>query len=97
MRQILIIGAGKSTSVLISYLLKKSKSENLFLTIGDLDIEQAKSLSQNHERCKAIKRSTNAPHDSDRWSDRHRCLALTSFTFQRIDDERSASEEGADA
>lgn len=54
MRQILIIGAGKSTSVLISYLLKKSKEENLFLTIGDLDIEHAKKLSQGHERCKAI-------------------------------------------
>lgn len=54
MRQILIIGAGKSTSVLISYLLKKSKEENLFLTIGDLDIEHAKKLSQNNERCKAI-------------------------------------------
>jgi len=54
MRQILIIGAGKSTSVLISYLLKKSESENLYLTIGDLDIENAKKLSQNHERCKAI-------------------------------------------
>ena len=54
MRQILIIGAGKSTSVLISYLLNKSETENLFLTIGDLDIENAKKLSQNHERCKAI-------------------------------------------
>jgi len=54
MRQILIIGAGKSTSVLISYLLNKSEAENLFLTIGDLDIEQATKLSQNHERCKAI-------------------------------------------
>ena len=54
MRQILIIGAGKSTSVLISYLLKKSEEENLFLTIGDLDIEQAKKISSNHERCKAI-------------------------------------------
>ncbi|CAM4336169.1 saccharopine dehydrogenase family protein [Gillisia hiemivivida] len=54
MRQILIIGAGKSTSVLISYLLDKSETENLFLTIGDLDIENAKNLSQNHERCKAI-------------------------------------------
>ncbi len=54
MRQILIIGAGKSTSVLISYLLEKSESENLFLTIGDLDIDQAKKLSQGHKRCKAI-------------------------------------------
>jgi len=54
MRQILIIGAGKSTSVLISYLLNKSETENLFLTIGDIDIENAKKLCQNHERCKAI-------------------------------------------
>tara|TARA_R100001369_G_scaffold48565_1_gene75055 strand:+ start:6428 stop:7801 length:1374 start_codon:yes stop_codon:yes gene_type:complete len=54
MRHILIIGAGKSTSVLISYLLKKSESEDLFLTIGDLDVEQAKKLSQGNERCKAI-------------------------------------------
>ena len=54
MRHILIIGAGKSTSVLISYLLKKSESEDLFLTIGDLDLEQAKKLSQGNERCKAI-------------------------------------------
>ena len=54
MRHILIIGAGKSTSVLISYLLKKSEAEDLFLTIGDLDLEQAKKLSAGNERCKAI-------------------------------------------
>src|SRR5680860_1570326 len=55
MRQILVIGAGKSTSVLIAYLLEKSEKENLFLTIGDLEIEQAKKLCNNHPRCKAIK------------------------------------------
>lgn len=54
MRQILVIGAGKSTSVLIAYLLEKSEKENLFLTIGDLEIEQANKLCNNHERCKAI-------------------------------------------
>ena len=54
MRQILVIGAGKSTSVLIAYLLEKSEEENLFLTIGDLEIEQAKKLCNNHSRCKAI-------------------------------------------
>ncbi len=54
MRHILIIGAGKSTSVLISYLLKKSESEDLFLTIGDLDLEQAKKLSNGNKRCTAI-------------------------------------------
>jgi saccharopine dehydrogenase (NAD+, L-glutamate forming) len=54
MRQILVIGAGKSTSVLIAYLLEKSEKENLFLTIGDLDIDQANKLCNNHPRCKAI-------------------------------------------
>ena len=54
MRQILVIGAGKSTSVLITYLLEKSEKENLFLTIGDIEIDQAKKLCNNHPRCKAI-------------------------------------------
>lgn len=54
MRHILVIGAGKSTSVLIAYLLEKSQKENIFLTIGDLDLEQAQKLCRNKERCKAI-------------------------------------------
>ncbi len=54
MREILVIGAGKSTSVLISYLLEKSEKENLFLTIGDLEKDQAIKLCNNHPRCKAI-------------------------------------------
>lgn len=44
MRKILIIGAGKSSSYLIKYLLDKSQSENLEITIGDLNIENAKKL-----------------------------------------------------
>lgn len=44
MRKILIIGAGKSASYLIKHLLNKSKSENLHITIGDLNIENAKQL-----------------------------------------------------
>jgi saccharopine dehydrogenase (NAD+, L-glutamate forming) len=54
MRQILVIGAGKSTSVLISYLLEKSEKENLFITIGDIEIDQANKLCNNRPRCKAI-------------------------------------------
>lgn len=55
MRHILVIGAGKSTSVLIGYLLKKSQEENLFLTIGDVDLEQAQKLCKDHLNCKAIR------------------------------------------
>lgn len=55
MRKILIIGAGKSASQLINYLLNKSKDENLQVTVGDISIENAKKLVGDHENGKAIK------------------------------------------
>ncbi|MCC8360959.1 saccharopine dehydrogenase family protein [Salinimicrobium sediminilitoris] len=54
MRKILIIGAGKSTSVLIEYLLKKSETENLEITIGDMVVESARKLVGKHPRARAI-------------------------------------------
>ncbi|MGY5848303.1 saccharopine dehydrogenase family protein [Salegentibacter sp. HM20] len=54
MREILIIGAGKSTYSLIKHLLQNSEKENLQLTIGDLDIETARKATQNHPAAKAI-------------------------------------------
>jgi saccharopine dehydrogenase-like NADP-dependent oxidoreductase len=54
MRNILIIGSGKSTSYLIKYLLEKSDSEQLQITIGDLDLEAAKKMTQNHKNATAI-------------------------------------------
>ena len=48
MRKILLIGAGQSSSSLITYLLKKSFSENLYITIADVSIEHAKNILQNH-------------------------------------------------
>ncbi|MEG9327776.1 saccharopine dehydrogenase C-terminal domain-containing protein [Salinimicrobium catena] len=54
MRKILIVGAGKSTSVLIDYLLNKSASENLQLIIGDLLLENAERLAGGHPNAKAI-------------------------------------------
>ena len=55
MRNILIIGAGKSTSYIVKYLVNKSIKENLFITIGDIDIDNAKKLSTNSNKTKAIK------------------------------------------
>ncbi|EAQ40725.1 saccharopine dehydrogenase family protein [Polaribacter sp. MED152] len=49
MKNILIIGAGKSSSSLIKYLLDKAEEENLFLTIGDLDIKNASELVNDHK------------------------------------------------
>jgi saccharopine dehydrogenase-like NADP-dependent oxidoreductase len=54
MKNILIIGAGKSSSALIKYLLDKSNEESLFLTIGDISTDNAKNLINNHKNAKAI-------------------------------------------
>ncbi len=54
MRKILIIGAGKSSSYLIKYLLDKSQSENLQITIGDLNVENAKKLVSDHNNVNII-------------------------------------------
>lgn len=54
MRKILVIGAGRSSSSLITYLLNKSFTENLHITIADVSIELAKSIIKNHENGTAI-------------------------------------------
>lgn len=54
MRNILVIGAGKSSSYLIDYLQKKSESENLHVTIADVSIENAKSRAGNHKNSTAL-------------------------------------------
>ncbi|MDA9334653.1 saccharopine dehydrogenase NADP-binding domain-containing protein [Flavobacteriaceae bacterium] len=55
MRNILVIGAGKSSSYLIKYFLDKSSSENIEIIIGDLDLSNAKKLIGDHPNAKAIK------------------------------------------
>ena len=54
MRHILIIGAGRSASSLIQYLLQKSEEQNLHLTIGDLSLELAQRKTKNHKNASAI-------------------------------------------
>jgi len=54
MKNILIIGAGKSSSYLIKYLLEKSNNENLRLTIGDICTENADLMIQDHKNAKSI-------------------------------------------
>ena len=54
MRKILIIGAGRSASSLIKYLLDKSEKEELQLTIADLSFELAHKKANNHPNAKAI-------------------------------------------
>ena len=54
MKNILVIGAGKSSSALIKYLLNKSESESLKLTVADISTENANKLINNHKNAKAI-------------------------------------------
>lgn len=54
MRNILVIGAGRSSSSLITYLLQKSSTENLHITIADVSIELAKGKINNHPNGTAI-------------------------------------------
>ncbi len=55
MRKILVIGAGKSTSQLVNYLLSKSDTEDLQITVGDISIENAQKLINNHKNATAIR------------------------------------------
>ena len=54
MRKILIIGAGKSTSYLMSYLLDHAEKEQLEITVGDLYVANAQKAIGNHKHAKAI-------------------------------------------
>lgn len=54
MRNILIIGAGRSATSLIRYLLEKSEKENLFITIGDISIQSAQKFTSNHPNARGI-------------------------------------------
>ena len=54
MKNILIIGAGKSSSTLVKYLLDTSEQEALFITIADISTENANKLINKHRNAKAI-------------------------------------------
>ncbi|MGM8361576.1 saccharopine dehydrogenase family protein [Flavobacterium sp. ARAG 55.4] len=54
MREILIIGAGRSASSLIQYLLDQSEEEQLHLVIADLSLELAQKKTSNHPNATAI-------------------------------------------
>jgi saccharopine dehydrogenase-like NADP-dependent oxidoreductase len=54
MRRILIIGAGRSASSLIRYLLLKSESENLHIIVADLSLALAERKTENHPNATPI-------------------------------------------
>ncbi|MGI9552884.1 MAG: saccharopine dehydrogenase family protein, partial [Aurantibacter sp.] len=54
LRNILVIGAGKSTSYLLDYFLGKAVSEKLHLTIGDLDPNAISEKVAQHPACTVV-------------------------------------------
>ncbi len=54
MRKVLVIGAGRSSSSLITYLLNKSSTENLNIVVGDVSLEAAQERINNHANGVAI-------------------------------------------
>ncbi len=59
MNKILIIGAGRSTSSLISYLLKQSVANNWQVTVADSNIQLAETKIKGFENAKAISFDVN--------------------------------------
>ncbi len=54
MKNILVIGAGRSASSLIKYLLDNSTTENWNVTIGDVSLDLVKQKIGNHKNARAI-------------------------------------------
>jgi saccharopine dehydrogenase-like NADP-dependent oxidoreductase len=55
MKNILVLGAGRSSTYLINYLLQNSAALNWYITIGDFDENVAKSKLNNHPNGKSWK------------------------------------------
>ncbi len=54
MKNILVIGAGRSASSLIKYLLDNSTKENWNVTVGDVSFDLVKQKTGNHTNARAI-------------------------------------------
>ncbi|MCC6384527.1 MAG: saccharopine dehydrogenase NADP-binding domain-containing protein [Bacteroidia bacterium] len=59
MKNILILGAGKSSTALIKYLLEKSGEENFTVTVADLSVDAAQKKIGVHPNAKAISLDIN--------------------------------------
>jgi saccharopine dehydrogenase-like NADP-dependent oxidoreductase len=67
MKNILLIGAGRSASTLIKYLLDNSQNENWRITVGDISQELAKHKTGGHPNADAIAFDVN--HEEQRRSE----------------------------
>ncbi len=64
MQNILVIGAGKSTSYLIDYLLQHAGKENWHITVADMDVNAAAARIHGHHNAEAV--AFNVKNDTER-------------------------------
>lgn len=74
MRKILVIGAGRSTSSLIQYLLFNAENENWFVTIADQSKELAMKAANNHDKAKAVAFDVSNDEERNRLIDEHEII-----------------------
>lgn len=77
-RTILVVGAGKSTSYLLDYFLKKSNQEKIHLKIGDLHPENIPDKFAKHPNCTVFPLDIFNEEDRKKLLPRHPLLCLCS-------------------
>jgi len=65
MKNILVIGAGRSSSALIKYLLDNATNENWFVTVADMDLNLAQQKVNKHPKSTAIALDINKSEDRE--------------------------------
>ncbi len=63
MKNLLIIGAGRSATALINYILGEAPQNNFLVTVADADIELARKKIQGHSHGRAIWLDASKPND----------------------------------
>jgi saccharopine dehydrogenase-like NADP-dependent oxidoreductase len=71
MKNLLIIGAGRSATVLINYILEQARQHNFFVTVGDADVELAQNKIKGHPNGRAIWLDASKPNDRRDIINRH--------------------------
>ena len=59
MKNVLVLGSGKSATFLVAKLLEMSVSEDIFVTVGDRDLDAARVCVNDHPRGSAIRLDIN--------------------------------------
>ncbi len=67
MKQILVIGAGRSSSSMIKYFLDNAAQENWFVRVGDMDLKLAQEKVGNSAHGEAF--AFNALNPEERWKE----------------------------